>query len=129
MPATNRRHSDAHYLRVSRVMTAAWGILQIVVAIVAIKLSSRVVDEVLGIASFTNGIILGVFLLGTLTKRVEQTAAFVGIVFGAVIMLYLKLFTGVSWQWYVLFGSTATFIAGLLASFAVPARPVTANVQ
>jgi len=125
IPATDRRHSDAHYLRVSRVMTAVWGALQIVVAIVAIKLSSRVVDEVLGIASFTNGIILGVFLLGTLTTRVGQAAAFVGIIVGAIVMLYLKLFTGVSWQWYVLVGSVATFAAGVIASYAIPPPGVT----
>ena len=46
-------------------MTAGWGVVQIVVAVGAIQFSNRVVDEVLGIASFTNGIILGVFLLGT----------------------------------------------------------------
>lgn len=127
IPATNRRHTDAHYLRVSRVLTAIWGILQIAVAIVAIKLSSRVVDEVLGIASFTNGIILGVFLLGTLTTRVSQAAAFVGIVVGAVVMLYLKLFTGVSWQWYVLVGSAATFVTGVLASYVVSPRQTVAD--
>jgi Na+/proline symporter len=120
IPATGNRHSDAHYLRVSRIMTAVWGILQITVAIVAIRLSSRVVDEVLGIASFTNGIILGVFLLGTLTIRVGQTAAFVGIVVGAAVMLALKLFTAVSWQWYVLVGSSTTFVVGVLASYVVP---------
>jgi SSS family solute:Na+ symporter len=120
IPATNQRHSDAHYLRVSRMFTAAWGVMQIAVAIVAIKLSSRVVDEVLGIASFTNGIILGVFLLGTLTTRVRQGAAFVGIVAGALVMLYLKLVTAVSWQWYVLVGSTATFVVGVLASYLAP---------
>jgi SSS family transporter len=116
IPATGRRRSDAHYLRVSRAMTAVWGILQVTVAIVAIKLSSRVVDEVLGIASFTNGIILGVFLLGTLTTRVGQAAAFVGIVIGTAVMLSLKLFTAVSWQWYVLVGSATTYLAGVAAS-------------
>lgn len=123
IPATAHRHSDAHYLKVSRIMTAVWGVLQITVAIVAITLSSRVVDEVLGIASFTNGVILGVFLLGTLTRRVGQMAAFAGILVGASLMLALKLFTGVSWQWYVLAGSITTFLAGLAASAIVPRVP------
>ncbi|MBI2223100.1 MAG: sodium/solute symporter [Acidobacteria bacterium] len=120
IPATGGRRSDAHYLRVSRIATLVWGVLQIVVAIAAISLSSRVVDEVLGIASFTNGIILGVFLLGTLTRRVGQTAAFAGILVGAGVMLWLKLFTAVSWQWYVLVGATTTFAVGVLASLTVP---------
>jgi SSS family transporter len=127
IPATGRRHSDAHYLRVSRVMTAVWGVLQILVAIIAITLSSRVVDEVLGIASFTNGIILGLFLLGTLTRRVGQQAAFAGILVGAAVMLSLKLGTAVSWQWYVLVGSLTTFAAGVLASYAAPASDLTSQ--
>jgi SSS family transporter len=119
LPLTRRRHGEAHYLRRSRLFTAMFGAVQIVVAIVAIKLSSRVVDEVLGIASFTNGIILGVFLLGTFTSRVGQRAAFAGIVLGTIVMLYVKLGTAISWQWYVLIGSIATFLFGVLASYAI----------
>jgi len=116
IPMTGGERGDAHYLTVSKVLTAVWGVVQITVAIAAIRLSSRVVDEVLGIASFTNGVILGLFFLGTFTKRVGQTAAFVGIIAGAALMLYVKLQTGVSWQWYVLIGSVTTFLVGLLTS-------------
>ncbi len=116
MPMTGGNRGEGHYLNVSRLLTAFWGMIQIAVALVAINLSSRVVDEVLGIASFTNGVILGVFFLGTFTKRVRQGAAFVGIVVGAAVMLYVKLRTGITWQWYVLIGSTTTFVVGLLSS-------------
>jgi hypothetical protein len=34
-------------------------------------------------------------------------------------MLYVKLGTAVSWQWYVLIGSIATFVFGVLASHAL----------
>jgi Na+/proline symporter len=91
--------------------------LQIAVALAAIQFSRSAVDEVLGIASFTNGVILGVFFLGTLTKRVGQQAAFVGILLGAAVMLFVKLQTGISWQWYVLIGSTTTFVVGYVASW------------
>jgi len=122
MPMTGNQKSDHHYLTVSRVLTAVWGVVQITVAIVAIKLSSRVVDEVLGIASFTNGVILGLFFLGTFTKRVGQMAAIAGIIAGAGLMLWVKLQTGVSWQWYVLIGSVTTFAVGLLASLLIRER-------
>ncbi|MFB3852443.1 MAG: sodium:solute symporter [Vicinamibacterales bacterium] len=114
MPATAGRRSEGHYLRASRLMTAGWGILQIAVACAAIELSNRVVDEVLGIASFTNGIILGVFLLGTFTRMGERSA-FAGIAAGTSVMLCVKLFTAVSWQWYVLIGSLVTLAVGVLA--------------
>lgn len=122
MPMTGNQKSDHHYLTVSRVLTAVWGVVQITVAIAAIKLSSRVVDEVLGIASFTNGVILGLFFLGTFTKRVGQMAAIAGIIAGAGLMLWVKLQTGVSWQWYVLIGSVTTFTVGLLASLLIRER-------
>jgi SSS family solute:Na+ symporter len=110
---------EGRLLRTSRLATLAFGVLQLAVAVVAIRLSSRVVEEVLGIASFTNGIVLGVFLLGSFT-RVGQPAAFIGIATGSLLMLWVKLGTGVSWQWYVLIGSLATTAFGWLAGRLLP---------
>jgi solute:Na+ symporter, SSS family len=115
VPLTGGRRPDRHYLTVSRVLTVVFGLTQVVVAIVAITLSSRVVDEVLGIASFTNGLILGLFLLGTFTA-VGRRAAFAGLLGGALLMLWVKLGTAVVWQWYVLIGSIATFTIAWLAA-------------
>jgi SSS family transporter len=123
IPMTAGRRTDAHYLRVSRAVTAVWGAVQITVALAAIQLSSRVVDEVLGIASFTNGVILGLFFLGTFTRRVGQAGAFVGVAVGASVMLGVKLVTPISWQWYVLIGSLTTLSAGYLASLPRTERP------
>jgi SSS family transporter len=123
MPLTRGVRSNAHYLAMSRLMTVVWGALQIVVAFVAIKLSSRVVDEVLGIASFTNGLILGVFLLGTFTRRVRERGAIAGMVFGGTVMLMVRLLTSISWQWYVLVGSLVTVGAGLCVSVLIGEAP------
>lgn len=109
-----RKGSDTHYLRVSKWLTAFWGLVQISVALIAIRFSTRVVDEVLGIASFTNGIILGVFLLGTFAPKVRQRSAFAGVVAGAAVMLAVKILQLASWQWYVLIGSVVTFMTGAI---------------
>ena len=122
LPWTGRARSDRHYLTVSRGLTAAFGVCQVAIAIAAISFSRRVVDEVLGIASFTNGVILGVFLLGTFTTGVRQRGAFAGMATGAAVMLAVKLFTPINWQWYVLIGSMATYAAGVAASRALDAR-------
>jgi solute:Na+ symporter, SSS family len=119
MPATRGRRDERHYLAVSRWLTLTFGLVQVAIAVVAISFSSRVVDEVLGIASFTSGIILGVFLLGTFT-RVAQPAAFAAILAGSGVMLAVKLHTLVSWQWYVLIGSMVTLGAGLVAERLMP---------
>jgi SSS family transporter len=111
-----RKASDEHYLRVSRWLTAFWGAVQISVALIAIQFSTRVVDEVLGIASFTNGIILGVFLLGTFAPTVRQRSAFAGILVGTAVMLAVRIFGLTSWQWYVLIGSAVTYVTGVTVS-------------
>jgi Na+/proline symporter len=116
LPMTRGERGDAHYLRVARWLTVGWGVVQIAVAFVAIRLSTRVVDEVLGIASFTNGIILGIFFLGTFAPRVQERAAFAGALVGAAVMLTVKLGTPISWQWYVLIGSVTTYVAGVLTA-------------
>jgi SSS family solute:Na+ symporter len=110
-------HSDEHYLKVSKWFTAAWGCIQIVVAILAIAMQQRVVDAVLGVASFTNGPILGLFFLGVFTRRVKARGALAGMLIGLAVMAFVWLRLQVSWQWYVLIGSSVTFVAGILASY------------
>jgi Na+/proline symporter len=117
VPATRQRRSREHYLSVARVTTAAWGAVQIAVAVAAISISTRVVDEVLGIAAFTNGVVLGVFLLGTLTA-VGQRSALAGVAVGAAGMLAVKMYTAVSWQWYVLIGAALTCAVAVAADHA-----------
>jgi Na+/proline symporter len=115
-PLTGGTRTERHYLNASRLFTVIFGVLQIVVGLAAIRISRRIVDEVLGIASFTNGVILGVFLLGTFTVLVGRRGAFVGMAVGAAVMLAVRALTAVNWQWYVLVGSMATLAAGVAAS-------------
>ena len=118
--------TDGHYLKVSRVLTAVWGGVQIVVAMIAIAMQGRGVDAVLAVASFTNGPVLGLFLLSTLTRRVGPRGALVGVVTGVVCMALVWLQLKVSWQWYVLIGSLITFVSGSLASALGEPRPAKA---
>jgi SSS family solute:Na+ symporter len=105
-----------HYLKVARWLTAGWGVVQIGVATVAFQMKPGVVNSVLAIASFTNGPILGLFLLTILARHVNATGALAGIVAGIAVMTLVWLRLDVSWQWYVLIGSAVTFVAGNIAS-------------
>ena len=115
MPLTGSRHSDGHYLRASRLATVGWAVLQMGVALAAIELSSRVVDEVLGIQSFTGGLITGVFLLGLGVTR-RPAAATAGLIAGTMVLLAVRLSTAVSWQWYALIGTAVTVFVGWITS-------------
>jgi solute:Na+ symporter, SSS family len=115
-PLTAGRHSPAHYLNVSRFSTIFWGAVLAAIAVFASQWGS-VLESGLSIASVTLGILLGVFLLGILTKRPGENAATAGVVAGAAVMLFVKLETKIPFTWWVLIGSASTFGAGYLASF------------
>ena len=115
LPLTGHSRTDRHYLTVSRYTTVVWAVIQVGVSIVAIELSSRVVDEVLSIQSFSLGLLLGVFLLALTTTR-RPAAAAIGILGGVTVLAILRVVTAVSWQWYVLVGSLTTFGVGWVAA-------------
>jgi SSS family transporter len=122
-PLMKRERSEGHYLKTSRVLTAVWGAVQIGVALSSVAMERRVVDVVLAIASFTNGPILGLFFLGSLTTRAGRRGSLAGVLFGVASVSALWATTRVSWQWYVLIGSAVTFGAGWLASLVLDETP------
>ena len=56
---------------------------------------------------------LGAFLLAFQATR-SARAVGTGVVIGALVLLMVRLFTGVSWQWYALIGAAVTFVVGRL---------------
>jgi SSS family transporter len=123
-PLTAGRHAEKHYLKLARVSTIIWGVLLFAIALVARHWGS-VLQAGLSIASILYGSLLGVFLLGLLTKRVGEKAAMVAMLAGFLLMLYVKFATPIAWTWYVLLGTSATVAVGLMASVVLreEARP------
>jgi SSS family solute:Na+ symporter len=80
----------------------------------------------LQIASVAYGALLGVFLLGVLTRRANQSGAMVGMLFGFVTELCL-LYTKVPWTWYVVIGTVVTFGVGYAVSLMTEERALTAK--
>jgi len=109
-------------LRLTRILTALFGAVQIAVGIAGQWLKASIVSSVLGIAAFTTGIVLGVFFLGMYTRRVGQRAALAGFVVGLAGMTWIFFATPLAWPWYALAGSLITVVAGLAASFGRPSR-------
>ena len=71
-----------------------------------------------GIASILYGALLGVFLLGLLTRRTSEVGAMAGMLVSLLTMFYVKRYTTIAWTWYVLIGSATTISVGYLSSFA-----------
>ena len=114
---------------VSRLATVFWAIVLFAIAVYSIKAGGKghVVETGLSIASVAYGCLLGVFLLGTLTRYATQTGAILGMLCGFALNLFLWqgsfpmhlgpiLIPKIAFTWYVLIGSAATFLLGSLFS-------------
>ena len=106
-------------MRLSRVATLFWALLLFALAVLSLNKVGRVVEVGLQIASIAYGALLGVFLLGVLTRRANQRGAMVGMLFGFGVEIYLWLGTRVPWTWWVMMGTCVTFAIGYGVSLAL----------
>ncbi|MCA9051594.1 MAG: transporter, partial [Planctomycetaceae bacterium] len=131
IPLSRTKPDDAGQLKVSRMLTVAFGLLQVGIAIQAAHLQRSVVSNALAIAGFSAGILLGVFLLGVLSRRVGQRSALLGATVGLVVLcvvqfgpLYVPGLAEwkVAWPWFALIGAATTYFAGAAAAYVRPDR-------
>ena len=115
------RSSDERRVKLSRIATIGWGVLLFGLALLA-RHGGKVLEMGLSIASVAYGSLLGVFLLGVLTRRASERGAIIGMICGLVFNLYLWRFTNVSFTWYVVLGSIATYLIGYAASWPMPSK-------
>jgi SSS family solute:Na+ symporter len=111
---------DHHYLVVSRWLTLFWGLTRIAVALVAFALPSNqgVITQVLTVAGFTTGTILGLFLLGSMRRPVASWTALAGLLAGFVVVFLIwlpPLWTSdrLAWPWYAPVGTITTVAVAL----------------
>ncbi len=124
-PLINPNASDESLLRLSRWLTAIWGLILILLAFLAAQGIQSVLIAGLTIASLVYGPMLGAFLLGLLTKRANQTGVITGMLASLVVMLTLKSadllgynlpFHDLAWTWFGLVGTAICFAVGLTVS-------------
>ncbi|MGD0480047.1 MAG: sodium:solute symporter [Terracidiphilus sp.] len=110
--------SEIRRIWLSRAAMVVWALVLFGLALLA-RHGGRVIEVGLTIASIAYGGMLGVFLLGVLTRRASERGAMMGMICGLALNLYLWLFTSVAFTWYVVLGSVATFAVGYTASLAM----------
>jgi solute:Na+ symporter, SSS family len=108
------RRPESYYLRFARIATIVWGLVLFAIGLFA-RYWGRVLEAGLSIASVLYGALLGVFLLGLLTKKPGECAAIIGMCAGLIVTFVVR--TQIAFTWYVLVGATTTFIIGWLAGF------------
>jgi solute:Na+ symporter, SSS family len=112
---------DAHYLRVSRIMTGFWGLVAALIAVWATELGS-LIEVVNRFGSFFYGSILGVFILAVGVPRATSNGAFVGLIAGMGAVAWFAAFTPVAFLWHNVIGAVTVVIVGLVVSLIDPFR-------
>lgn len=79
--------SDAFRLNFAKVVVVTAGILGIGIGIYAARTQSPLIDLILSFMGYFAGGLLGLFLLGMLTKRANGTGAFIGALAGTAVVL------------------------------------------
>ena len=107
---------EAHYLRMARMCTLFWGALATSAACYVDHLGTVV--EIMGkLYGFVTGPLVGMFLLGILSKRANSAGVFMGTILGVVTTFWLSLYSAdVHWLWRSPAGLLMTVGAGSLFS-------------
>jgi SSS family transporter len=116
--------SDAHYLLVSRLATAFWGVMACGVAVYATSLGS-LIEVVNRFGSFFYGSLLGVFVLAIGTRRTTGTGAFVGLLAGMGAVAFVAIrYPAVSFLWHNVVGAVVVTAVGFGISALSQSRSV-----
>lgn len=141
LPLTGHKAGDRATFNAGRIFALIWGCVLTFGALLFPEGKTPVVVIALSIASFTQGALLGGFVLGIFVKRARQRDAIAGMAIGIAVMAFVVFakplsaaypslatalgpVANVAWPWYVLIGTTITVAAGAISSlFGAPRKP------
>lgn len=113
---------DAHVLMASRLATMFWGLFASFVAIWAVELGS-LIEVVNRFGSLFYGSILGVFILAVGFRRANGTGAFVGMIAGMSVILYLATYVPrLSFLWHNPIAAIVVVSVGMIVSLLAPKK-------
>jgi solute:Na+ symporter, SSS family len=108
LPYVNPNADQATQMRVSKQVTVAWGVVQLLVAIGAQFMNGSVLNAGLTVLSLASGSVLGAFLVATLSTSVKERDIFAGMIAGIIVMTGVWWLTPIAFTWYVLIGAVTT---------------------
>tara|TARA_B110000263_G_scaffold100596_1_gene87967 strand:- start:1923 stop:3620 length:1698 start_codon:yes stop_codon:yes gene_type:complete len=117
--------TDRHYLFVSKVTTAFWGVFATGFALYAANLGS-LIEVVNRVGSYFYGSLLGVFILAIAVPRATANGAFWGLLAGMAVVGLVEATSEISYIWYNIVGAAAVVAVGLTLS---AVRPSPANAE
>jgi len=104
--------SDAHYLRVAKICTGAWGVLAVLFAASA-ALLDNLIQAVNILGSLFYGTILGIFLVAFFVRRVRATPVFLAALVSETLVIIVWLTTSIGFLWFNLIGCAVVLLLSL----------------
>ena len=115
----------SHYVTAARLATLLFAVLLTIIAIFFAYLNVKnpgmtILPVALGVAGYILGPMLGVFLIGMLTRtRGSDAGNMLAVTCGLAAVVLASKYLHIEFTWYVFAGSSVTFLIGVL--FATPA--------
>ncbi|GGG24935.1 sodium:solute symporter [Pontibacter amylolyticus] len=114
--SVKKEKDNFHYLRASRVFTAAWGALAIIFATYA-SLLDNLIQAVNIIGSIFYGTILGIFLVAFYVRYIKGHAVFIAALMAEAVVLYCHFYTDIAFLWFNVIGCVAVVVFGVIIQF------------
>ncbi len=113
---------EQHYVKVSRLSMALWGVYAIAFAQYASRLGS-LIEAVNILGSLFYGTMLAIFLIAFYLKRISGTATFWAAFAGEAVVLSCYFFTTIPWLWYNVIGCGVVVGLAFILQVVVPRAP------
>jgi len=109
--------STEKHLRISKLMTVAWGLICMVLAFSAGNIADTVIEAINKVGSAFYGPIVATFILAILSKRVSAVGMNIGLLTGVAVNVYIWLSGApIFWMWWNFIGAVVTLLVAFLAS-------------
>jgi SSS family solute:Na+ symporter len=120
----------------AKVVVVTAGVLGIAIGIYASRTEALLIDLILSFMGYFAGALLGLFLLGMLTRKASGTGAFIGAIIGTLVVLMVTEndfrlprlyevmgFEAIPFIWSTAVGLAVTLVVGYLLSMVFPSDP------
>lgn len=121
-----REATDAHYLSASKWMTLGWGLIALTFAFFA-DLFDNLIQAVNIIGSLFYGVILGIFVVAFLFKRIGSRAVLLAAILTEILVIFTFILTqkgviDLAYLWLNLIGCVVTVLIAFLLETLIPEK-------
>lgn len=104
----------------ARLLSMGWGLVATLGALLMVDIKLTILERFNSIYTFFAGPLVGIFLLGVLTKRAAAWPVVIGSFFGFGITIAAAQWTSIHWLWYPAIGCLVTMTLGYIGSLLSP---------